>query len=166
MVPLGNNGWAIHPLDTPPPAFGSFERVVAQWHEKRREAIVPRWIDYAITDFAGWYGQFCLCRLISDPRDVKYELFGTTVAEWVGRDLTGKTLRNTRLALHEDYLRLYIEHYDRVATQPGIGHRQISLSFIDRAHIRGEALDLPIGKATHKPTHVLTFLRRYQTASA
>lgn len=161
MMSLAGNDWSLKPLDTPAHAFGAFEKVVSQWREKKGSAVVPRWIDYAIRDFAGWHGRFSLCRVTAeDLPDLHFELFGTTIAEWVGRDLSGKTLLGSRLALPEEARIRFVEHFAAVAGRPAIGVRRVRLGFLDRGHVMGETVELPIGKTTRQPTHILSFARR------
>ncbi len=159
-MPFGINDWSLRPLDSPAVEFGAFERVIAQWREKRGTAPVPCWADYGIRDFAGWHGRFSLARIVGgEEPDLHFELFGTMIAEWVGRDLTGKSIRGA-LPMPEEARLRFVEHFAAVVRQPAIGARRVNLHFLGRDYVAGETVELPIGKTTREPTHILSYARR------
>jgi hypothetical protein len=157
---FGGDEWSLRPLETEAAEFGAFAAVVAQWREKRGAAAVARWADYAIRDFAGWHGRFSLARITGgEAPDLHFELFGTQVAEWIGRDLTGKALRQA-LPMPEAARLRFVDHFAAVVRGPAIGVRRVDLGFLGRDHVAGETVELPIGKTAFEPTHILSFARR------
>ncbi len=152
--------WRIFPLDAPTATFSPFKGPVDQWRAKRGERPFPRWNDYDIGDFAGWYGWISLNRVDPRNRDVLVELFGTRLSESLGIELTGRTLRDPALGFADSYVDRVYAHFADIVTRPGIGLRSVSLAPMGREHVTGWILDLPVSKSGNEATHVMTFTTR------
>ncbi len=151
--------WRVVTLDTPAVAFSAFEGVVDQWHTKQASHPLPRWRDYEISDFAGWYGWVSLYRIDLQARDVFAELFGSNFAEAVGFDITGKSMRDPASGVYPSYAERTFSHLSEVITKPGFGVRFFSLAALGRDHVAGRIIDLPIAKNGDEATHVVSFMK-------
>ena len=79
----GTSSADLHP-------FGSFVEI---WRSKATNGALPGWKDFDFTDFKEWLGRIIVEEVISkDPVDVRFRLWGTTVAEIFQYEMTGKLM--------------------------------------------------------------------------
>jgi hypothetical protein len=122
------------------------------WHEKSTDGRVPARSDFSIDDLKPWLGRLILVDILPDG-DIFYRVHGTELAEWLGQDLTGKTLS----ALNPPEFRALIraEYADIVASRsPAVIRR--------RRHYEGrgsfviERILLPLSRDGQTIDQVLT----------
>ena len=140
--------------------FEGFESALSLWRAKAGDRPFPRWADFDIADFAGWYGWVSLGRLEPHDRDVFVEMYGSEIAQMVGFELTGKSLRASGAGISEQFAESLFSHFTAVLDGPGIGTRVYSLESMKRGHIAARSIDLPISKGGPDATHILCFSKR------
>jgi hypothetical protein len=155
----GDCSYRVYDGGAAPDAFGVFETAVMMWEAKRPPVGVPRWRDYDIPDFRGWYGQVRLGRVIErESFDLLFEYWGTALATICGCDMTGRRLSEVFVEA-ERAGRLELAYLRSVWQHRGIGTADVTLDAYGKGHIQVKLLDLVIGKQDHDPTHILTYCR-------
>jgi hypothetical protein len=67
-----------------------FAQLAALWEQRRGERLMPARRDFRFEDFVPWLGHMHLIEI--EPNDFLFRIFGTTVADWLGVDFTGRRL--------------------------------------------------------------------------
>jgi hypothetical protein len=62
------------------------------WESKRTAAMMPSRRDFRVEELGPWLGHLMLVDAIDAGQDFAYRVFGTSIAEFLGHDLTGKRL--------------------------------------------------------------------------
>ncbi len=143
--------------DSAPEEFGAFSSLVALWQRKRGGHEFPRWADFDIPDFRGWYGLMYLGRVLT-PRceDVVFELHGSELATWAGRDMTGCRFSES-CTPGKGGTAVFRRAFRKLWKLRGIDVWERSQEIADFSHIQVRSLHLVMGKADHEPTHVAAF---------
>lgn len=144
--------YLAYPNDSPASDFGPLESFVDLWRSKwPSDDTFPRWRDFEPLDFEGWWGQVSLAEIYTDPIDLKWVLWGTSITNWWGSDYTNKRISempNLR-AVWEGYEQHYIK---RIYNERLIGFVTGSLSPQKRKYTHICGVDLPLerdGQVTH-----------------
>ncbi len=163
----GDCSYRVYEASGAPAAFGVFETAVASWNRKRPSDGVPRWRDYDIPDFRGWYGHVRLGRVVRQGAfDVVFEYWGTALGTICGRDMTGSRFSDLLRGDAERAARLELTYLRSVWQHRGIGVAEISLDAYAQSHMRVAFLDLVVGKQSHEPSHLLGYCRIQTRKSA
>ena len=148
----------MHGADVPPESFGEFHGVVALWNHRRSGDVLPRWRDYDIPDFRGWFGMVSLARIAETPFDAVYEFFGTGLCALAARDLTGLSATGFppgATDAERDQTRTHLENLRR---DRGIGIRNLRFDTAHRQRIDALMIDLLVSKGPEPDGHVLSYL--------
>lgn len=132
--------------DASPDAFGKLKTFVELWRSKWTEdGHFPRWRDFDPLEFEGWWGQVSLAKVIYEPVDLHWILWGTAITDWWGSDYTNKRVSEMSNVsdVWENFERGYVE---RLIDERWIGFVSGALSPQKREfkHICG--VDLPLEK--------------------
>jgi hypothetical protein len=71
-------------------APAGFVALARLWEQRRGERAMPARRDFRFEDFVPWLGYLHLIEI--EPTDFLFRIFGTTVADWLGADFTGRRL--------------------------------------------------------------------------
>lgn len=80
-------------------------RFLRLWEMKRGASNVPSRESFDFDDFLPWMGRVSIMEVLTGGADFRYRLYGTTLAEVMGEDLTGKYVRNITRPDGDRYLR-------------------------------------------------------------
>ena len=61
------------------------------WESRRGEREMPLRRDIDVLDLGPWLGNLMLIEVLEGGRDFRYRVYGSMLAQYYGRDLTGKT---------------------------------------------------------------------------
>ncbi|HET8728131.1 MAG TPA: PAS domain-containing protein, partial [Alphaproteobacteria bacterium] len=101
--------------------------------------------DFDLPDLQPWFGDLLIADVLHDVNDFRFRLFGTHVAEGIGRDLTGRRLSESGgLGEHTPNLHRALT---KAVEGPAAVATQGSLYWQDRRYLRFAALYLPLGDA-------------------
>lgn len=140
------------PVDMPLEGFGPLAGFVDLWRSRwpddggppARGAFYPE-------DFRRWMGRIFIAQVERDPFQIRFSLWGTTLAQWWKADYTGKLLgsesKNPAL-----WNMVELEYFKAMDRDPFIGIASGFLDQHDRAHIQVAGVDLPLfdqGRLTH-----------------
>ena len=79
--------------DIPDPRLrGLFE----YWESRRYGRDMPLRPDIDVLDLGPWLGNLMLIDVLDDGREFRYRVYGSILAQYYGRDLTGKTTEEVR----------------------------------------------------------------------
>src|SRR3546814_2121557 len=78
--------------DLPDLASGPALDLARLWQAKRPGRAVTARRDLDPGDLQPWFGDLLIADVLDAPRDFRFRLFGTNIANAVGRDLTGRRL--------------------------------------------------------------------------
>ena len=67
--------------------------------------MVPPRDSFGFDDFRPWMGRVSIMEVLNGRTDFRYRLYGTTLAEVTGADLTGKHVRNITRPDRDRYMR-------------------------------------------------------------
>src|SRR3546814_354107 len=93
--------------DLPDLASGPALDLARLWQAKRPGRAVTARRDLDPGDLQPWFGDLLIADVLDAPRDFRFRLFGTNIANAVGRDLPGRrlsdpdTLENGRASCRE-----------------------------------------------------------------
>lgn len=99
--------YKVYDLNSPPEEFRRFEGFVRLWNDKRKDGKLPAWRDFDINDFEGWWGWITVMDLDitreegSEHIDATYRLWGSSLTELLGVDLTGQSIRSRKASFDE-----------------------------------------------------------------
>lgn len=131
------------PLDAYAQSFGPFAHLVETWQQRRPDGggLPPRRA-FEFNDFEAWLGRIFIAKVERDPLDIRFTLWGTTLADWWGVDYTGETLgKQSESPESWDTERRYFEVMSKA---PFIGIAGGLLTQHGRDHIKVLGLDLPL----------------------
>ena len=97
---------------------------------------------FPVEDFASWMGRIFIAKIETNPFDLRFTLWGTTLTEWWGVDYTGKTLG--RQSIKPDTWIVERRYFQAMSRTPFIGLAGGCLSQHRRDHIKVLGLDLPL----------------------
>jgi len=131
------------PLDACPQNLGPFAHLVETWQQRRLDGkgLPPR-SAFEIDDFEAWLGRIFIAKVERDPIDIRFTLWGTTLADWWGVDYTGKTLGNQ--SENPESWETERRYFETMSKAPFIGIAGGLLTQHGRDHIRVLGLDLPM----------------------
>ena len=81
------------------------------WDAGRRDRLVPLYADLAVLDHPEWLGHLSLIEVVAGGLDFRYRVYGSALAAYYGRDLTGKTMRTLPTAVGSLVRREYAQAY-------------------------------------------------------
>ncbi len=148
--PYDNEAWTeeVFDLDTPVSTFGDLQPVAELWHSKRVDGNLPKWRDFELEDFEGWYGWICVYDVIgSDPFDFQARLWGTESVYLTGHDMTGKSPRLNKTEPYEfigEYTQEDMNFLAGLQQTVRIGRTDGHVFWEQRNHIRFQDLILPL----------------------
>ncbi len=144
--------WRGYAADTSSQSFAQFASFLDVWRGKCPDSgVFPRWRDFDLMDFEGWWGQVSLAALLSEPFDVKWVLWGTKITEWWGIDYTNQRMSETAL-IQEVWQNYERDYFQRLIKHRLIGYVNGTLAPQERDHVYIRGIDLPLednGKITH-----------------
>ncbi len=144
--------WHAYPAETPDDAFGPFTPIVALWRSKApAPGVFPRWKDFDILDFQGWWGQLSLAEMHRDPLDPKWVLWGSMLTNWWGMDYTGRRI-SEQPHLDTVWGQFEQEYFQRILDERLIGFITGTLEPLGREYLFVRGVDLPLendGVITH-----------------
>lgn len=73
---------------------------LAQWHALRGDRAMPDWRDFRSEDFGAIVSRASVVDPIPGSTDLRYRIFGSRVAECVGRDWEGSTIGDIARSYH------------------------------------------------------------------
>jgi hypothetical protein len=76
-------------------------RLFEHWDARRRGARLPNRAAIDVVELKPWLGNLLLIEVIDGGRDFRYRVYGSTLAQYYGRDLTGKTIAEARAETRE-----------------------------------------------------------------
>lgn len=120
------------------------------WQAKCGARVLPKRGDIDVTELAPWLGNLMLLQVEEGGRDFFYRVYGTTIAEYFGRDLTGRRTSS----LTPEIRQVVGEEYGEAIAhaRPYIVTRQRS---VHSAHVRMSKLILPLGPERTRVDHLL-----------
>ncbi len=139
------SGWTYGfcSLDSDPQWFGPFGDLVRIWQLRRAEAGgLPARTAFAFEDFAGWMGRIFIAKIETDPFDLRFTLWGTTLSDWWGVDYTGQTLGAQ--SLDPETWAVERRYFEAMVRTPFIGLAGGSLTQHGREFVKVLGLDLPL----------------------
>lgn len=151
-----SKGWKyeIFDLDVAPEVLPGFEELVRLWQNKRGDRSVPALGDFDVYDFKGWHGRISMLDVFHDPFDLRYRLFGETVAERYMTDFTGKLLSelvDNGREPPED-----VEFYRMACREKRIVRVSGELYWLRRPHVKSTFVEFPLSDNGETTTHIVS----------
>ncbi|MBL8706790.1 MAG: PAS domain-containing protein [Rhodospirillales bacterium] len=122
------------------------------WDSKRRGRTLPARADFEHAELAPWFGNLILLDVLEGGKDFHYRLFGVTLAEEAGFDMTGRKLTDYPITSN-------LPHFFSVFTEI-IKRRSPALSEHDPAVPnvrRRRRLILPLGRNGETVDMMMTY---------
>lgn len=147
--------YGVCPLESPSDRFGPFSDLVSLWRARRpKGAVLPPRGGLDFYDLTDWLGRIFIAEVSHAPFTLQYRLWGTDLTEWWGVDYTGRRLgdqsRNPEL-----WRLVEFAYFKEMARAPFIGVAAGRLDQHDRPDLKVMSVDLPLGEAGGRLTHVL-----------
>jgi len=80
----------------------------ALWETKRGDRSAPSRHAFDVLELRPWLGFICLVDVLAQGGDFRYRIFGTRIANVIGRELTGRYLSQVEPGLREGLLPGYL----------------------------------------------------------
>ncbi len=143
------------PLDACARSFGPFASLVETWQQRRPDGggLPPRRA-FEINDFGAWLGRIFIAKIELDPIDIRFTLWGTTLADWWGVDYTGESLG--KQSESPESWATERRYFEAMSKSPFIGIAGGLLTQHKRDHIKVLGLDLPMSDRGGALTRVLS----------
>src|SRR3546814_17498698 len=93
-------------------------------------------------DLQPWFGDLLIADVLDAPRDFRFRLFGTNIANAVGRDLTGRRLSDPDTL--DDPAPALLKVLSEVVDGPTIATTAGGLYWQQRSYLRFPGLSLPL----------------------
>jgi hypothetical protein len=71
------------------------------WTTRRAPPALPARADFDVLDLKPWLGNLMLVDVIEGGREFRYRLYGSTLAHYYGKDMTGRTTDEVRAEARE-----------------------------------------------------------------
>src|SRR3546814_17988197 len=78
----------------------------ALWVRKRKDRHAPLRRDFDVVELRRWLGFLCLIDIEAGGEELRYRIFGTSVADAVGHETTGRRLYKVEPDLRSDARRV------------------------------------------------------------
>ncbi len=82
-------------------------RLLAMWEAKCGDRMMPTRADFDVLELKDWLGNLMLIEVLDGATEFRYRLYGSVLASYYGRDLTGKLtaamLPETRDLVRREY---------------------------------------------------------------
>lgn len=144
--------------DTPPEAFGPLAPIVSLWQSKRSTAGgFPRWSDFNIQEFEGWWGQLSLAEIHHNPFDARWVLWGTKLVDWWGLEYTNQLI-SQQPYLGDTWEKVERPYLETLHSNRLVGFVSGTLEPQGREYHRIDGVDLPLEKEG-SITHILSAYR-------
>jgi hypothetical protein len=138
-------------LDTALPESRAIQRL---WHSKKIGERLPVRGDFSIDDLRPWLGRLILADVEIDGT-IRYRVHGTTCAEKLGQELTGKTVNEIRNEKLRELIRT--DYADVIASRvPTIIRRR--RDYGDKGTYELERLLLPLSTGGERVDQILSLL--------
>src|SRR5882762_10279792 len=89
------------------------------WNTSHRNRPMAAYADLAVLNHPEWLGHLSLIEVLEEGLDFRYRVYGSALAAYYGRDLTGKTTRALPTAVGSLVRREYAQAY--AARRPLLG---------------------------------------------
>jgi len=133
-------------LSTQAAAFGPFAEIVTLWRDRRGPGDgLPDRADFDFFDFRGWWGRIAIATIEKEPFDVRFVLWGTSLAEWWGVDYTNKRLGEHSVT-PEAWEQVEQPYFENMVRDPFIGVVSGYLDQHGRPSLKVIGVDLPLGR--------------------
>jgi hypothetical protein len=99
----------MSPPHDDPPAISHplLRRLLAMWEAKCGDRMMPGRADFDVFELKDWLGNLMLIEVLDGAVEFRYRLYGSVLASYYGRDLTGKLtaaiLPETRDIVRREY---------------------------------------------------------------
>jgi hypothetical protein len=101
------------------------QRLLDLWHAKRGDRPMPARADFDVFELKDWLGNLMLVEVLDGAREFRYRLYGSVLASYYGRDLTGKLTGalppQTRATVRREYAGVW------ASRRPSVVERQRSV---------------------------------------
>jgi hypothetical protein len=67
------------------------QRLLELWHVKRGQRPMPARADFDVLELRDWLGNLMLLDVLEGATEFRYRLYGSVLASYYGRDLTGRS---------------------------------------------------------------------------
>lgn len=145
--------YEIFERDVEPEMLPGFEDLVRLWRARRDDRPVPAWSDFDFRDFAGWHGRIVVQEVFHDPFDMRYRLFGETVAERYRADFTGRLLSELVESGQEPAEDMVF--YEMATREKLIARVSGELNWLHRPHVSSTFVEFPLSDNGETTTHLL-----------
>lgn len=145
----GGDGVAI-PVDQAHDIHPKLRDLYRFWERKRASRALPLRADLDVIELWPWLGNLMLLEVEGDGTDFIYRVYGTTIADYFGRDLTGR--RTSSLATDVRTVVRAEYHEVMMTARPIIITRARS---VQMKRVRASKLILPLGADRHAVDHLL-----------
>lgn len=129
------------------------------WERKRADRPLPRRNDFDVIELWPWLGNLMMLEVEGGGSDYVYRVYGTTIADYFSRDLTGRRTSSLAADVQAVVHAEYREAIDNA--RPMIVTRARS---VQMKRIRASKLILPLGQDRNKVDHLLVGLYLATTA--
>jgi len=139
-------GWTyrVYMDDLDARVFGPFIGLVDLWRKKRGGMRYPSWRDFDLEDFSNWWGRLSLCDIQTQPFDIEFALWGTTLTEWWGIDYTRKKMSTVYENREWNWEKFEGPYFKYLMNNGGIGIIHGDLRVVGRGFISVQGIDLPL----------------------
>ncbi len=150
-----SRGWKYETFerDVDPDLLPGFEDLVRLWQARRGDRPAPAWSDFEFRDFAGWHGRIAMLEVFHDPFDMRYLLFGETVAERYRADFTGRLLSDLVESGQEPAEDM--PFYEMATARMLIARVSGELNWLQRPHVSSIFVEFPLSDNGETTTHLL-----------
>jgi len=127
-------------------------RLISFWHGQRHGTALPAWRRFEPEDLLPWMGHLVLLRVAATPPRYVVRVFGTQVAAYAGRDITGCDLD---AVLPEHAKATIMSPIDRCADERRIVYDLTHLPLTGATTYRLHRLFLPFARDGQRVDHIL-----------
>lgn len=151
MQPKENSPLTMQQLPlTNLPEVPEFKEILSLYASKLQGRPMPRWRDFAFSEFVGWHPRLALSQV--EGEDLRFRIFGTAFVELFARDLTGQLLIGSMVAEQTQSTK---DHFHALLAGPKIGVAKGRVPVEGRGFLRFEVIDLPLADEEGNVSHFL-----------
>ena len=118
--------------------------LLAYWERKRGDRIMPTRADIDPLELKGHLGWLILVDVLPGLEDFRYRLVGTNIVHAVGRDSTGRTVRELYANTAAGYVSMTLKLFRLVAEEAQAVWTGGTLRVLGRGHRQFQTLMLPL----------------------
>jgi hypothetical protein len=117
------------------------------WASKCGGRAMPRRADIDPLDLTAQHMPYLsILEVLPDTQDFRFRVIGTGITERLGRDSTGKTVREVYAAADDETREWMLETYQAVVTHKRPVLKRGTLRMVQKDHVDFEALHLPLSE--------------------